>query len=409
MTTTGGRDVSDLMCFCHLRWDFVFQRPQHLMTRAARTRRVFVVEEPVYDAGPSRLDVREDESGVRVVVPHLPSGVSGHRRSAELRGLVDELFVTEQIRRFVLWYYTPMMREFTSHLEPEAAVYDCMDELSAFAGAPPEMLAREAELLKAVDVVFTGGQSLYEAKVHRHHHVHAFPSSIDAAHFARARGARPAPDDQAAIPGPRIGYAGVIDERLDIGLLDALARIRADWQFVMIGPVVKIDPASLPRPRNIHYLGMKPYADLPAYIGGWDVAFMPFALNDATRFISPTKTPEYLAAGRPVVSTPIRDVVRPYGERGLVRIAGGAEEMARAIDAALGEDAADRVARADAFLRGRSWDRTWQEMDDIVREIARSRASARSLPPGLTAVIGGVAIAPEPAPRHRPGREVRLS
>ena len=209
-----------------------------------------------------------------------------------------------------------MSLAFSDHLAPGLIVYDCMDELSAFRGAPPELVEREVELMCRANLVFTGGYSLYEAKRQRHDNAHPFPSSVDVEHFAAARRPQHDPDDQAEIPHPRLGFYGVIDERLDIALIEQVARMRPDWQIVLVGPVVKIDPAELPQRDNIHYLGGKTYDELPQYLSGWDVAIMPFALNESTRFISPTKTPEYLAGGCPVVSTPITDVVRTYGDTG---------------------------------------------------------------------------------------------
>jgi UDP-galactopyranose mutase len=363
----------DLVCLSHLRWDFVFQRPQHLMSRFARERRVFFVEEPVFDGdtGPLRLDVSERPEGVRVAVPVLPHGLERDAQEAAQRDLLRGLFAEQGISDHVLWYYTPMAIAFTSDLAPAAVVYDCMDELSLFRGAPPDLITREEKLLAAADLVFTGGHSLYEAKRDRHRQVHAFPSSIDAEHFGRARNGAREPADQAAIPRPRLGYFGVIDERIDLDLLAGVADARPDWQLVMVGPVVKIDPASLPRRSNVHYLGMKRYEDLPGYLAGWSVAMMPFARNESTRFISPTKTPEYLAGGKPVVSTPIRDVVRPYGERRLVEIADGPESFVAAVARALalshdGDGRADWLRRVDDLLAGISWRRTWQQMSDLL-------------------------------------------
>jgi UDP-galactopyranose mutase len=249
-----------------------------------------------------------------------------------------------------------------------------MDELSAFAGAPPELKDYERRLFQRADLVFTGGQSLYEAKRSHHARVMMFPSSVDIAHFARARALQDEPADQASIPQPRLGYFGVIDERMDLALLEGVARARPDWHLVLLGPVVKIDAATLPQAPNIHYLGPKKYDDLPRYIASWHVALLPFARNEATRFISPTKTPEYMAAGRPVVSTSIRDVVRPYGQQGLVRIADTVEEFVAACAAAMTEDASERVRAADAFLRQTSWDGTWAQMGRLVQK-ARSRAT----------------------------------
>jgi UDP-galactopyranose mutase len=261
----------------------------------------------------------------------------------------------------------------TGHLQAIATVYDCMDELSAFKGAPRALKDREAELFERADLVFTGGQSLYEVKRHQHQNVYAFPSSIDAQHFAQARSLSDEPADQKEIPHPRLGFFGVIDERFDIELVDAIARMRPDWQLVMIGPVVKIDPAELPHRANIHYLGSKDYKALPSYLAGWDVALLPFARNESTRFISPTKTPEYLAAGCPVVSTSIRDVVRPYGESGLVHIADTPAEFVAGVEAALSEDDEARLKQVDAFLAQTSWDRTWGRMAGLIEDVVEAR------------------------------------
>ncbi|HEX8435664.1 glycosyltransferase family 1 protein [Archangium sp.] len=358
--------LPDLVCLSHLRWNFVFQRPQHLLSRFARERRVFFFEEPIYGKGQPRLQVTRSPEGVWVAVPHLPEGMSAEQVVATQQALLDELLVRHAVSRYVCWYYTPMAIPFTRHLTPSAVVYDCMDELSAFRGAPPALLGHEVELLERANVVFTGGQSLYEAKKDRHANVHAFPSSVDVAHFTTARGPLQEPADQAPIPHPRLGFFGVVDERMDLALLEAVADARPDWQLVILGPVVKIDPASLPRRPNLHFLGGKPYTELPAYLASWDVALMPFARNESTRFISPTKTPEYLAAGKPVVSTSIRDVVRPYGELGLVHIADTPEDFVRACEAALAENRAAWLPRVDAHLSTMSWDMTWSQMKALL-------------------------------------------
>ncbi len=364
---------ADLICLSHLRWNFVFQRPQHLLTRCALERRVFYVEEPLFDGDAApRLELQHS-GRVTVVVPHL---TRTDDVTAVLRILMDEFLLEHRVQRYVLWYYTPMALAFTDHLQPEAIIYDCMDELSGFANAPAELTDREAELMRRARLVFTGGQSLYEAKRHAHPDVHAFPSSVDVEHFAQARRLTGDPADQADIPGPRLGFFGVIDERMDLALLAGVAAARPDWHLVMLGPVVKIDPATLPRPHNIHYLGSKSYQELPHYIAGWDVALLPFARNEATRYISPTKTPEYLAAGKPVVSTSIRDVVRPYGQQGLVRIADTVEAFVEACEASLTEDATARLRNADVFLRQTSWDGTWTRMRHLVESALSVNAAA---------------------------------
>lgn len=339
---------------------------------------MFFVEEPVFDNGTMRLEISERENGVQLVVPHLPAGLrSTVAADALLQGMMKRLIASHGIRDFVLWYYTPMALSFTANLEPSAIVYDCMDELSAFKDAPENLKLLERELLDRADLVFTGGQSLFEAKRLQSKAVHCFPSSIERDHFLQARSPQEDPADQQEIPRPRLGFFGVIDERFDISLLDKLAQARPDWHFVMLGPVVKIDPASLPQHQNIHYLGSKSYQDLPKYIANWDVALLLFALNDATRFISPTKTPEYLAAGKPVVSTPITDVVNPYGVRNLVDIAADSDQFIAAIEKILSGDQ-DRDAwlkNTDEFLMTMSWDETWDQMarliDDVVLHKSR--------------------------------------
>lgn len=360
---------ADLICFSHLRWSFVFQRPNHLLTRAARERRVLFIEEPVFGSEVPYLDTVTVAPNITVLTPHLPVGADGDHGSIELL----DAHLDTQVQQPIVWMYTPMMLSVLEGLhciEPSLVIYDCMDELSAFRGAPPALVEREKALFAQADLVFTGGRSLYEAKREHHAAVHAFPSSVDADHFGTARWARgDEPGDQATIPGPRLGFFGVIDERMDLELIDRLARERPDHHIVMIGPVVKIDPATLPRRPNIHWLGQKTYAELPRYLAGWDVAIMPFALNESTRFISPTKTLEYLAAGKPVVSTAIRDVVSPYGDQDVVAIA-DAEGFAAAIDRALSPDPA-RQARGDAMVTATSWDATWRAMAYLIESELR--------------------------------------
>jgi len=362
----------DLVCLSHLRWDFVYQRPQHLMSRFAKSRRVFFIEEPIFTDEQTHLKISQREDNLTVVVPHISNDDRETKNIEAFQGeLLDGLFAEQKINDFVLWFYTPMAMSFAAHLEPKAVVYDCMDELSGFKFAPPALLENESKLFEKADLVFTGGQSLYEAKKDKHKSVHAFPSSIDVAHFKQARNITDEPEEQKQIAHPRLGYCGVIDERLNINLLAEVADFRPDWQFVMIGPVVKISDEDLPRRANIHYLGGRNYQELPSYLAGWDVALMPFALNESTRFISPTKTPEYLAAGKPVISTPIRDVVRPYGEMNFVFIASTAEEFVAACDKALEENRTEKLARVDEFLAQNSWDKTWSKMANLIDDIVK--------------------------------------
>ncbi|MEN3330634.1 MAG: UDP-galactopyranose mutase [Acidobacteriota bacterium] len=386
---------TDLVCFSHLRWDFVYQRPQHLLSRCAKERRVFFVEEPVYGNCSMRLEVREADPGVHVVVPHLPEGLRSEIAiNAVMKEMTRQFFTEQGINEYVFWYYTPMALRFTDQFNPVASVYDCMDELSAFKGAHSKLPALEKQLFSQVDLVFTGGQSLYEVKRNQHPNVHAFPSSIDASHFGKARTNVADPEDQANIPHPRLGFFGVIDERFDIELLDEVAAKRPDWNFIIIGPVVKIDPDTLPKHSNIHYLGGKKYSELPEYLAGWDIALLLFARNESTRFISPTKTPEYLAAGKPVISTSIKDVVRPYGEMKLVEITDTADEFIAAAEEILSRsNRSEWLQKVDAFLENISWDKTWSQMSDLIDEVIERKRPASSLPlNGMSQRAGAAAI-----------------
>jgi UDP-galactopyranose mutase len=365
---------ADIICFCHLRWYFVYQRPQHLLSRFAKHHRVFFWEEPVHD-DEQKLEIREAEKNLWVITPHIKAS-DEDRKNGLQREWVRELMNKYRINDYIFWYYSPLAFSFSQDFKPLAIVYDCMDELSAFRFAPKELKTMEAMLMNRADIVFTGGRSLYEAKEHLHPNIHCFPSSIDKKHFANARKEQPEPGDQSAIPHPRIGFYGVIDERFDTHLLQQLSQQHPEWHFVIIGPTAKIDPASLPQAGNLHFLGGKSYNELPVYLAGWDVAMMPFALNESTRYISPTKTPEFLAGGKPVVSTSIRDVVNPYGEKNLVYIADTVNEFSEAIQKALNDcDNKQWLENVDRFLENISWDQTFEEMHQLIHQIGDRRSS----------------------------------
>jgi UDP-galactopyranose mutase len=314
------------------------------------------------------MEMEKDPSGVIVVKPFVPLGLNEEETNAAMQKLVDQLFAQE-IDQYILWYYTPMALNFSRQLLPALTIYDCMDELSLFRGAPVKLKELEQELLNRADLVFTGGQTLYEGKRNGHDNVYLFPSSIDATHFEQARANQSDPADQENIPHPRLGFFGVLDERMDLDLLGELAQARPGWHLVMLGPVVKIEPEKLPKFPNLHYLGMKTYDQLPQYLANWDIALLPFALNDSTRFISPTKIPEYLAGGKPVVSTPIQDVVNPYGKQKLVSIAATAAAFVEAIENILQpnkEDTAAWLKKVDQQLSQNSWDYTWKRMMTLI-------------------------------------------
>ena len=375
-----------IVVFSHLRWDFVYQRPQHLLSRLAADHNVYFIEEPIYEENASAYwEPSKPTKGVTVYRPHLPVGGPGFNdeQLPLLKRLVRELLASEELedKGYVIWVYTPMALPLAKSLAPIAVVYDCMDELSAFKSAPPELIDREAELLQWADVVFTGGPSLYRAKRGKHDNLHCFPSSVDATHFAAAKSSREAAE-QASFAHPRLGFFGVVDERMDVDLLDALAQAHPEWQIVIVGPVVKIDPAALPSHPNLHFVGPSSYADLPSYLAGWDVCLLPFALNESTRFISPTKTLEYLAAEKPIVSTPITDVVEPY--EGIVYVGRTQQEFIAACEQALSaskEERAIRAAKGQQVLARTSWDETARSIESLIdKAVEKNRISE----PGTT-------------------------
>jgi UDP-galactopyranose mutase len=373
-----------IAAFSHLRWNFVYQRPQHLLSRLAARHRVVFIEEPELDTDrPPRWERSKLQPNLTVYRPRTPVRAPGFHADQfpVLERLLAELRAELGNTNILAWLYSPMALPLARALAPDAVVYDCMDELSLFLGAPPELLSHEAELLKYADVMFTGGPSLFRAKRSRHPNVHCFPSSVDAAHFRLAdTEGRPVSEaeDQSELPHPRLGFFGVIDERLDLEIVDRIAEAHPDWQIVLVGPVVKIDPERLPRRSNIHYFGQRSYDELPRYLAGWDVCLLPFARNDATRFISPTKTLEYMAAELPIVSTPITDVAQPYGD--IVYLGGTPDEFLAACESALASSPRERAARTAQMrnvLAGTSWDVTVAAMDRLLDQAMAGNLATR--------------------------------
>jgi glycosyltransferase involved in cell wall biosynthesis len=378
-----------IIVFCHLRWDFVYQRPQHLLTRLAQHYRVLVVEEPVFHEGESFLEEFNPEPNLTIYRPHTPVQAHGFHddQIPLLRPLLAQIVPEDEDA--IAWFYTPMALPLLQELNPGLVVYDCMDELAAFRNSPKQLLQRETALLKVADLVFTGGPSLYEAKRTRHANAHCFPSSVDVAHFRQALDPVIADPEQERLPHPRLGFYGVIDERFDPSIVEAMADAHPEWQIVLVGPVVKIDPASLPQRANIHYLGQRSYADLPRLLAGWDVCLMPFALNEATKFISPTKVLEYMAAHKPIVSTPITDVAKPYGH--VVEVAQTAPEFIAACERMLALDDAQRAQMVDKMrqiVSATSWNQTAQRMRELMDTTAPARHLERfSEPSDLAAAL----------------------
>jgi glycosyltransferase involved in cell wall biosynthesis len=391
-----------LIVFCHLRWDFVFQRPQHLMTRLAEHYQILLVEEPVHSEGPAHLQKTAVAPNITVCRPHTPIlHTHGFHddQIPTLQGLLADL--VPEGERPVVWFYTPMALPLLQGLNPSLVVYDCMDELAAFKNPPKQLLQRESALLNIADLVFTGGPSLYEAKKDRHANAHCFSSSVDAKHFRQALDAAISHPEQANIAGPRLGFYGVIDERFDTDLVRQMAAAHPEWQIVLVGPVVKIDPAELPRADNVHYMGQRNYDELPKFLAGWDLCLLPFAMNDSTKFISPTKVLEYMAAEKLSVSTPITDVRVPYGD--VVAIASTADEYIAACERmlALGEaEKARLVERMRDIVANTSWDKTAGRMHELISTTAPGAArsaAAEALEAGTAARVSPLPVAQKSA------------
>jgi glycosyltransferase involved in cell wall biosynthesis len=356
----------DLVCFSNLRWNFVYQRPQHLMSRFANYFRIIFIEPVAIGHFNSPFEINYPADNVITVTPHLPEGLSDEARVMLERERFAHVFSDLNIQHYFFWYYTPLVLPFTDGFRPLLKVYDCVSEYAVRKSSPPETQNLETSLLQQADLVFTAGQSLYERKKNQNQNTYCFPGSVDIDHFYNARYYTIDTEDQAQIPHPRIGFAGVIDERIDLMLLNAIALRKPEWHFIMLGPVVGINQKDLPKLPNIHFIGRKNYQDLPGYISGWDLTMLPFAHNDSTRYINPIQTPEFLAAGKPVIATPVIDVIRTYGHRGLVNIAGTSDEFARVGEMLLSRrDRTEWLENVTDFLSLNSWDKTWQRMMEL--------------------------------------------
>lgn len=349
----------DMIVFCHLRWDFVYQRPQHIISRFADYMRILFVEEPILKA--------EEGNSVRVINDNLHILQPNIADIEDLDGVLYDLLGSTELP--IAWFYSPSFGGVMNAFSFTTIVYDCMDELSLFKGAPKKLIEQELQLLKKATVVFTGGKSLFEAKFPLHSNVHCFPSSVDLEHFSKAQNGISVPAELESITSPVIGYYGVVDERMDLQLIEEAAKLLPDCAFVLIGPVVKIQEDELPKLPNIHYLGIKPYSVLPNFLKGFDIAMMPFALNESTKYISPTKTLEYMAAGKPIISTQIRDVVRDYS--GCVRLINDAQEFVMEIQKILNNEVRPKTNLYESILKKTSWDATVFKMRTILKETVR--------------------------------------
>ena len=374
--------MQTIIVFSHLRWDFVYQRPQHLLSRLAKHYRIVFIEEPVYEADNTGVTISDPLPNLTVYRPITPVEQPGFDAAhmPYLAKIVRD--IGAQYDSPIVWFYTPMALPLLEEFEASLVVYDCMDELSAFKNPPPCLLQHESKLLEMADVVFTGGPSLYAAKKNRHPNVHCFPSSVDVHHFRQALDRNAADASMRALPRPRLGFYGVIDERFDHAIISQMADAHPAWQIVLAGPVVnKIDPQVLPRQANVIYIGQQSYHVLPKLLAAWDVCLMPFAMNESTKFISPTKSLEYMAAELPIVSTPVKDVVDLHSD--VVEIASTTEEFIAACERVLAMPAAQQQSRIRLMrdkLSRTSWDATGARMHELLVKAMHSRKVALTYP-----------------------------
>ncbi|MFZ5656005.1 MAG: glycosyltransferase [Pseudomonadota bacterium] len=384
-TPNGARENFPIIVHCHLRWDFVWQRPQQIFSRLAQQHRVLFIEDPVIADGEPRLDLTEPYPNVVRLVPQIPQHLAVNAdRDAEIfyplirRALDEHPLLAGRFEQPLQWFYSPMPAPgYLGKFGGPGIVYDCMDELANFRFAPPDIGDRERFVLSRADVVFTGGYQLFEAKSRHHGNVHFYGCGVDVEHYSKARADdTQVPASVASLPGPVFGYFGVIDERLDYELIAALAERFSDASVVMAGPFAKVDPDELPRHANIHWLGQQRYEDLPALVKGFDVCLMPFALNEATRYINPTKTLEYMAGGKPVVSTPIADVVRNFTP--IVQVAHSPQEFVEAVERAWRSPDTELIARGIERAAGSSWDATVASMRRDIQEAVWADAPLRA-------------------------------
>ena len=376
-----GEDNYPIIVHSHLRWDWVWQRPQQFLSRLSKRHRVLFIEAPrpsdqVRIAQVTLRDV-SDYPNIIVLQMEMPAArwANGAWVDKERRRLVQSFLAGPVGRNFdspVQWFYDPMaVTAFAGHLNERAIVYDCMDELSFFRGSPPEMVRRDRELLAVADVVFAGGPKICNAKSKLNANCFSFGCGVDAKHFARARDPKlPLPADVRQLPRPIYGYIGVVDERIDYDLLAALAD-RGNGSVVMVGPSTKVDPATFPQRANLHWLGRRDYSDLPAYAKSFQVCLMPFALNKATEFINPTKALEYMGAGKPIISTAVEDVIMQFSD--VVAIAQShADFLAKVAHYSVSPDHA-RIKRGLELVKRNSWESIVRRLEGHVADTLVSK------------------------------------
>jgi glycosyltransferase involved in cell wall biosynthesis len=391
VTDRNQTDRYGIVVFSHLRWGFVWQRPQQFLSRFAKKHQILFIEEPFFDrpeGSDTEITYHNVMPNVTVACPHVPASWN---RSKDLpqklrdfaRQAIDHMNENGEFDRPLLWYYSPMDSAWSlGHFENRGIVYDSMDELSQFTGAPRALIDNENRLMEYADVVFAGGYELSLKKKKKHHNVHFFGCGVEVDHFGLAQDpSTTVPPDIDFMSRPVLGWFGVVDERVDYNMVGEMARLRPNWSFAMVGPVVKVDPNLLPHFPNLYWLGQRDYSVLPNYCRAFDICMMPFALNAATEYINPTKALEYFATGRPVISTPVKDVVRQYSD--MVDIVKTAEEFIAAADRVLLDPPVDRIQRCLEKARQSGWESTVQTMQRLIHEAISpsDRRSARKITP----------------------------
>ena len=346
----------DIIIFSHLRWDFVLQRPQHIASRLAHHMKILFVEEPIpynkEEEGTARL--RQVNEHITVMQP----------RVQEIKDIEQLLkFMVRQKTVPIGWFYSSDFSPLLRSLHFRKIVYDCMSDHE------PRPDADEPAMLAEADIVFTDSKALFESRIRVHPNVHCFPSSVEHGHFRKALKNIAVPGDIAELKKPVVGYCGVIDGRLDMDLLDKVAEQSPETTFVLIGPLVNMPESKLPKRSNVHYLGMKPYHLLPGYLKGIDIAMIPFDIKGAHKLSGPTETLEYMAAGKPIISTPIWDVVRDY--RNHINIVNNVDEFCAARDAIIKqlESQVYNHEKYNDILHTSSWEDTVKRMEKLIQAL----------------------------------------
>ncbi len=368
-----------IIVHCHLCWDWVWQRPQQFLSRLSARHRILFVEtvgpDPHLAAPYARFRNADGFPNITILRIQFPTWqwrdadfVDRERRRLVQLALESEL-LAGQFENPVQWFYDPMaVKAFARQMNEIATVYDCMDELSKFKGAPPAIVERERELLALADVVFTGGRKMFESKSQFNGNCHFYGCGVDVAHFGQARSESTAVfADIAGLKKPVLGYFGVVDERMDYELVAKLADANPNWSVVIIGPAIKVDPDQFPQRPNLHWLGGREYKDLPAYGKGFDVCLMPFAMNEHTQFINPTKSLEYMATGREIISSAVPDVISNFGA--VVKVAHSHDEFIQLCRQAVERPDQKAIERGLKMASENSWESIVNKLEQHVRDV----------------------------------------